>query len=568
MNSLEKSVKLTDYFVELPPLKTILLFIVILFAVFSFSLFYLFSYSILESFLFGFGMILFPAFLSIVTAKVLMRKVPVKRIAATVFFGEFIYALTYFLTLSLGTSLGVNILFLGAAVVFILWYLIARIVFVLQWRSLIFATIQLFFHILSLLWWGLFPLAEPLEKIFFKFYLAAFILLALLYGFFLLVNAPMKRRFGVSSVDAVSMFFAQWFYEEKAIEKTFKDIGEEAETYVSLVSFKRKDRIINMVVPYVHFGPFGTLGGSNFSADIPRLLKGETVVFHGTVTHDMNPVTSDEIKKIITACRNILSNPYRNSSFSFSSSKKAECHVSSLSFNDSSMLFLTRAPYTTEDIPFGTGMFLINKAEQFVKNATIIDQHNAETGEVTYVEPHSPEAFRYMDAIEELFGKKVKNIPLKVGFSKCRIESEVMGDAGIKILSFPGITIIVFDSNGIDPDSEKNLRTKLEKKFRRKIILCTTDTHKVNTVRGVLNPLRYSGGLEVRVQKLISESIKDMRPAKVLGKKEKIRINVFGAKQAIEIVSTISAIVAVARIAGPIILLGGTAAALWLLTKI
>jgi len=59
---------------------------------------------------------------------------------------------------------------------------------------------------------GFFPIdtGDPFNVLL-KFYISSFVLLAGLYIFFLLINAPMKRTFGVASTDAVSMFFSQWF---------------------------------------------------------------------------------------------------------------------------------------------------------------------------------------------------------------------------------------------------------------------------------------------------------------------------------------------------------------------
>ncbi|MCX6769610.1 MAG: DUF2070 family protein [Candidatus Micrarchaeota archaeon] len=98
----------------------------------------------------------------------------------------------------------------------------------------------------------------------------------------------------------------------------------------------------------------------------------------------------------------------------------------------------------------------------------------------------------------------------------------------------------------------------------------TTDTHQINTVRGVLHPLGVSGKGEVMsaVRKLFSEAEARLEQVKFGCSEESLRIRVFGTGQSVEIASTINAVVSVLRLALPIIIIGSVFLLLWALEKI
>ena len=75
------------------------------------------------------------------------------------------------------------------------------------------------------------------------------------------------------------------------------------------------------------------------------------------------------------------------------------------------MVSLSRAPKVTEDINFGLGLALISTAEKNTDTAMVVDQHNAETGEITSFEPGSETGFNYLQAIEKAVFMKTQSKP-------------------------------------------------------------------------------------------------------------------------------------------------------------
>ncbi len=585
MSNIEKAISLTNYFVGLPRTTYILFLILVLSLVLGLGISLITSDPVPETLLTAIFILSIPTLLTIVLGKMFMPRVPSRRIATTAFFGACIYLITYLLALYLqlfSTSAGEGTVFVGSALVFIVWYMIARIVFVHKWRSLIFAMIQLLLHALFLITNGFLPVGGDPFSILAKFYISSFVLLIGIYLFFQLINAPMKRTFGVASTDAVSMFFSQWFYEKKDIEKAFRKVGETVTTYLSLFLFRRDDGDYAMVVPAVHFGPFGNLGGSNFShlisEDLEKKHGLKSLVFHGTATHDLNPVSSNELRKVTDACSEIISSAKpRDSRVSLSLSETSHATAESLNFKGHSFIGFTRAPKTTEDISLGTGMALMERAEKSVDNATIVDQHNAETGEIEYVEPGTKMSFDYLESLDDALSRNPPWKKLKAGFAFGASDSGKIGPAGIKVAVFstdPEYVVILPDANGITPTFRRRIMTAIESLYRSKgwgkpaPAVYTTDTHSVNAVRGVVNPLEENETLIDQILALVSNAHEDMREAKFSAEKRKISIRVLGAKQAIEIVSTINSIIAVSKVAAPIIIISGIIAILWIIFRL
>jgi len=585
--SAERVVGITDYFVSLPPTKYLIIAIVLL--GFIFGLIINFGkYNdidlILKGSVDGILLLSIPALVSSIVIKLMIKKISFKRVVATTLVGEIIYTITYaasFFLSSYNPSYGEMIVLLGAGIAFILWYAVARLIFILRFRSILFAVIQLLFHLIFLLSSSkIYVSDEPIFSIA-KFYVAAFVLLVAMFIFFFIVNRPLKKSFGISSTDAFSHVVGQWLYQDNALEKTFESVGQDAKTLLTLFSFKRKNDNIFLVVPNVHFGPFGTLGGSEFSHLIANGLsaryKAKALVFHGTATHDLNPVSSKELDKVLDACDACLKNAkYENANIAFLSGNEQECNAEALLINNNVFVGLTRAPLVTEDINFGVGLSIINEAEKTVSIAAIADQHNSETGEIVSFEPGDKVSYNYIRSVNNALSKKPKFKSLKIGYAERYFDYKFIGKAGIKVLVFssmPEYVLVLVDSNGVAPDFRDKLISEIKdvgKKYNKnwQVGVYTTDTHQINVVRGVRNPLRDEISLVEEIKAAVVEAMLDMQSAQFYAAKKWFDIRVIGPRQSIEIVSTLNATISLAKFIAPLILIGGIAAVLLILRKI
>ncbi len=133
----------------------------------------------------------------------------------------------------------------------------------------------------------------------FKAIIACIILVLAIYSFVLVIESPIKRNLGVGGLELLSLFIAHITEGSHALENIFKDMGEPIDTLVGVVSFKGKDKVKGLLVsPCVHPGPVGSIGGGNMPTELAGSMEPFTMVCHGPSTHDFNPVSAQEIKKI------------------------------------------------------------------------------------------------------------------------------------------------------------------------------------------------------------------------------------------------------------------------------
>lgn len=589
MANINQAVKLTNAFISLPRAEYLLSFMVLiglLFGVLA-SIISIKSDMLVEGIfkgsLEGIFILSIPAILTSIVIKLMIRRIPFRRILAASLVNQIIYAIAYFAYAFVVTNafpFRESIVFLAASLAFAIWFIVARFVFILKWRAILFASLQVIIYGIFLLTGSTIVLSGDPLWIIGKFFVASVIFLGFVYLFFMIINAPMKKNFGLNTLDAVSLFLSHWFYESKDIEDEFERVGEEAHTLISAFIFKRKKDTLAFVIPYVHFGPFGSLGGSNFTYLLSEQLKKKydmkVLVFHGTVTHDLNPVASTELDKIISAFDSAYKKcKFASSTIALSRGFAGDCFAESLIFKDSAFTAISRAPQTTEDVNFGLGLAIMSAGEKYLPMVSVIDQHNAETGEITSFEPGSEVGFNYMNCVSDSLSKKFQKSKLEVGFSQRQLNISQLGLAGIKIAVFsskPAYALILIDSNGVKPEARERIievvkKAGRERKMNLECGVYTTDTHSVNKVRGVLNPLEEEAALADAIRSGILEAIDDMQPALFASFKEKLRIHVLGAKQSIEIISTVNAIVAVAKIAAPIIIIGSIISILWIISK-
>ena len=589
MEGEKKALALTSYFVSIPPARQSVALIVFFGLFFGMLLSLAQSktdfYSMVNSVGAGLFALSVPALICAALFFLLRKRIYFRRIAFLSLVSLVLYGVFYLLSAAVqptSQQLSSSILVVGYGIVFILWFLTSKFAFGLPRTAFVFSILQLLFNALFALSVTQISLAaDPLSSLL-KFYFASFVFLAALYMLFFLLNAPMKRNLGLSSMDALSMFFAQWFYGSRQLEGAFEEIGEQISTFVHVAGWKTSAGTCLFVFPYVHFGPFGNLGGSQLPSRISAALahEGEAFVFHPTVTHDFNPVSAQEAQKAVDASKAAASMlKYSGAKGFVSSAKYGSVSAHCIGANNCSLVSYSRAPLTTEDVDFSIGLALMQCISKYCKNATVIDQHNAETGDVSTVGSGNPISFEMLAATEKLFEKTHPRSGLQIGWSTSFFSSISIGSNGIKAASIKhskGISsLLLFDANGAVPAFRGQLIGELEAAAKDAgykgvcVEAFTTDTHEINTVKGVLNPLGKADRAQIIAEskRLLLRSLENMRPAQFAYAQENFSIKVLGAKQSVEIISTLNSIVAIARIAVPLMLLGATGALLWALAK-
>ncbi|MEM4554902.1 MAG: DUF2070 family protein [Candidatus Anstonellaceae archaeon] len=583
----KEALTVTKYFLSLPhPAKTLL-------AILATSLIFgmLLSASsdndairILAGGLKGIFLLAFPSVFSSLALYLLRRKAAFRRAIFLGFISCIVYGLFYLLSFALSSfwAPAANLVYVGFGLVFVLWYFLLKLAFGFHKSAFLFATLQLIlfatFHTIG----GALEQEADVIGLLAKLYLAVFVFLAAIYLMFYFLSLPMKKNLKISSMDAISMFLSQWLYGEKELEEVFDEIGEEAETFVWVGKFEGKQGGAFFVVPYIHFGPFGNLGGSELTYLIAKSLsdKANVFVFHGTVTHDFNPVSSKEAEIVISACKKAIQKiQLRPAKFAYSECKVGSIRASAYLINDAAFVTYSRAPQTTEDINFGLGLAASQIAKSKYKSVAVVDEHNAETGDISSVEVGSPIGFEILDATAALFQTSPKKSDFLFGSASGTINLETVGKNGVKLALFKTrkklYAILLIDANGIVPEFRSQLVELLCTLGKEKGLQCvgevmTTDTHQINTVQGVLNPVGTTqrGDLMMLVRGLFSDAFLRLEKVKFGSAQERFKIKVFGSGQSAEIASTINGVIAILRLILPAILIGSAAFLVWALSKL
>ncbi|HIH20534.1 TPA: DUF2070 family protein [Candidatus Micrarchaeota archaeon] len=474
------------------------------------------------------------------------------------------------------------------ALVFVFWFAAAFVGLNLGIKSFPAAFGQAFFNMAFLWFWQKFGVFETglhigsIAIAFLQLAIAAGILLLGLWALFYVINAPAKRNFGISTIQAMALFFAQWTTGEKEFEEVLAEMGESVQTNVEGVMFKTKSGKPKALFlsPQVHYGPFGNLGGSEFptllSKKISPAIRAPCFVFHSTVIHDFNPVHSSSHALIAkTALEEIARKKETSyaSTASFVKEKEGSASVAGFGFRQKAFLTLSRAPESSEDVELSMGIALKNLALREWRDAVIVDRHNSITdGSIFRI--GSKEYYEFQDAVGALSPAKESKFKMGVAENTLRdfsIEKGI-GQAGLKTAVFEiagrKYCIVLIDGNNIIPEFRARALLALKDYGFSWADVFSTDTHSVNKLGGVHNPIGKGTDNEKllrEIRKSAGAALEDLQECKAAFFSKRISISVLGGRKQSELTSTINSVVAITRIVAPAILVLSILLVLYLL---
>lgn len=480
------------------------------------------------------------------------------------------------------------IVLLANSLVFLVWFAALFVMLNYGPKSVLMAALHPVFNLSFLVIWSSFLLpasSDPLALLF-KFALSSIVLLLAFASIFYILNAPAKRNFGISTLQTATLFFAQLVYGKKDIEDIFGEMGENAETFLGTVAFRKPGGKLKalFLVPHMHFGPFGNVGGSEFpfliAQDVQEKLKCPAFVFHGTANHDLNPIysfTSTRIANEFAQSALGLKKSDYSAHASFVNASYRHAKALGLSFEKkSALLALTRAPETTDDIALPLGISLAEKLKAGgFKEAILVDMHNTK-GDEPKMAGGSADYFEFYDLFAGL-KPAARGEPFKLGTAIDSLSdftpAEGIGKGGLKVAVFhvgrKRFCYLLFDANNLQPEFRRHVLLRvLSKHHFDACDLLTTDTHAVNSFSSVHNPLGAKINWEKltsRIEKAISVAVGNLEPVEAAVANKRISLEVLGSGRTSELLTTVSALVAIAKIFAPILFLASLLLALMLL---
>ncbi|AEG18515.1 DUF2070 family protein [Methanobacterium paludis] len=405
----------------------------------------------------------------------------------------------------------------------------------------------------------------------FKIIIASIILVVAIYSFVTVVESPMKRNLGVGGLELLSLFLAHTTEGSKALEGLFEDMGEAIDTITGIISFKGTNGPkVLFLTPSVHPGPVGNIGGGNMPTQLANKFDTFTMVSHGPSTHDFNPVSSKEIRKVENVIRNGIENmDYTPKASRFIRVEHNGAKIGAQYFGGNLLLLATLAPEGFDDIDFGVGLAISNlaKASCSTENVILVDCHNSFKGEGGRVLPGNKEVFDLMGAVEKL-PEMEKEEGMRMGCAYNPMDNitkeEGIGQSGIKVMVVEvgsGSTLqrtayILLDSNNMLIGFRDRIVESVKALGIDEAEAMTTDTHFVNTISGGHNPVGTKRQDEIleAILECTKRAVDDIEDVEAAGKVCHIKdLKTLGPLHSTELVTTISSIVAVSRIFAPLI---------------
>jgi putative membrane protein len=390
--------------------------------------------------------------------------------------------------------------------------------------------------------------------------------------FFLdMIDAPVRRTTGVSFSLMFRYYIDHVSKGTLAAETLFDKTADDIDALVGVAAFRTAKGVkCAIVVPAVHPGPIGEIGGSNLPTKMIQTigLTPNILVPHGAATHDYNPISTREVERLGEAARRLLDTmPFHKSASPLvRAGQDAQCCAQY--FGDACLLTYTSWPKPIDDIDYGVGESArMASMMQGAADSMFIDAHNSlllgsgavwpSTARAQEIKRRAAEATRLAKAamssdVRAGYGQTKDAFTNRdgIGTQGCQaIVTEVKGHKTAYIL---------WDGNNMLPDVRAQIRASLNNVVDDFEVM-TTDNHSVNVVTGGYNPVGYRADIAklARVSRdTVLAAIKDLEPVEVGLKTTRVPgLRVFGHWNTIRFLAAIQTTVATIPRATAVLLL-------------
>ncbi|MGC8651688.1 MAG: DUF2070 family protein [Candidatus Micrarchaeia archaeon] len=492
--------------------------------------------------------------------------------------GNAIYALSH------SYAISSVIILVGDASIFGWWFFITKILLGKQKGGLTLSLVQPTLNVLIYVPYSkfIFTFSVPLRVLLFKLYAAMFIFLVMSYMILYIFNRPFRKNMGMQAIDTMSQVVQNWLFNIDVNPPLgISNIGVSAEIGTDTFVFKHGSAIKAILfIPEVHYGPLGTLGGSNFPYLLERRAHSAygapTFIMHTAVNIDNNPVAPSQLallSGVLNSAVEKCSRARGSSEAAFYSSAYGNSKVSVLSFGDSSLAILSRAPKVTEDIDPGVARLLKSKLERMFSGVALIDAHNsryesASKSELSGVSMGSDAAKEYIGAIDRISKPSHRTRSIKIGSSSIdlfdalgRPKDLANGNLNVVLFGFNGFkyALLQFNANNMQPQLREELVVHIKKEFGMDAEVCTTDTHAVNTLdldaSNVLGVYSSHRAIMKNVDWALKEALSNMEIASVAHNMHAIKnFRIWGPNARERISAILGSVYEIAKVLVPLLI--------------
>ncbi|HET7322788.1 MAG TPA: DUF2070 family protein [Halococcus sp.] len=357
------------------------------------------------------------------------------------------------------------------------------------------------------------------------------------------IDRPWRRSLGVSVLDFGRGFLGHIADGTRELEEFFEAIGEEAIVPVTVFSVRRLDSTekARFVLPMIHPGPMGEIGGGNLPKRVAKSADGLGFPPHATAGHDFNLVTEREVDTLLDAVSRAGERiEYTNTATPSRRATVGEATVTGQSIGNSGLFVATYAPGFADDIDYSVGLSAMAEARVHgLTEAMLVDAHNSNNGldgDLGHVVPGSQRSFDLMEAVGNVSNElaTAPRAPLECGVAWEETPwtpKEGIGPLGIRVAVFTvgdeTTAYVLIDGNNMEPGLRGKIIDRLPVDTAEVV---TTDTHVVNTVDSInqVGEAIPHEALISRIEALTEEALADCEPVEAGMATERARVTVFG----------------------------------------
>ncbi|MGC8669912.1 MAG: DUF2070 family protein [Candidatus Micrarchaeia archaeon] len=476
----------------------------------------IFKYSIAKGVLIGMItgtlVLIVPTLLTVIFLKLLKSYITTKYLLFISIIGVGAYSIFLLLGNALfaithNYGISAAIIIVGDASIYGWWFFIMKILIGKQKSSIAIPFIQPTLNLLIYLPYSkfIFTFSIPLGVLLAKLYAAIFIFLLMGYMILYIFNKPFKKSVGFQAIDAMSQFIQNWLFNiDTNPPLGISNIGINSNINTDTIVFKSgKSLKAIFFIPDIHYGPLGSIGGSNFPYLLERYaqttFKVPAFIMHTAVNLDKNPIASNEFPLLSNALKISVEkclNREGTTEIQYYSSNYKSAKINVLSMGKNALASFTRAPHVTEDIAPDVAKIFKNKMENKFGYVMLVDSHNSRYEEAPKEELDGvivgSRIFEdYVKAIDKLSKPLHSNRQLKMGVASIELFNAMgrpkdltNGNLNIAIFAFNSFknAILQFNSNNILPELRNKIVRHVKRVYNIDLEVYTTDTHAVNTL--------------------------------------------------------------------------------------
>ena len=405
------------------------------------------------------------------------------------------------------------------------------------------------------------------------------------YVFLVTIDRPWRRSLGVSVLDFVRGFVGHIAEGTRELESFFEQLGEDAVVPVTVMGVRGADGTekARFVLPMIHPGPMGEIGGGNLPERVARTADGLAFPPHATAGHDFNLVTEREVDTLIEAADRAHDRiEYDARATPPVRVREGESKLLGQAFSGDALAVATHAPGCADDVDFSVGLSTAAEARTAgLRNVMLVDAHNCNNGldgdDIGHVVPGSRRSFDMMRAARRL-GDRLADAderPLRVGVAWDPTDWEPedgIGPLGVRVAvvetgegdAASRTVYCLVDGNNMNPGVREELLSVVDADETE---VMTTDTHVVNTMEATN---QVGDEIEVEeltavVEALVAEAEADLEPAEVGMAVEHAEVTVFGNDRTETLASTANAMIQMGGVLLLVVIGGAMAASLLIL---